>query len=200
MNLADKEVAMNIVERYKMKDKASVYHRSFADKLRTWWKLKGKGINYGEGCIVKADAEIKMTDNALLEMGSNVIIERFALLQLTKPSPHLVLGSHVSIGRGSILAIKGHTVIGDYTMLGPNCQINDQDHSFKKNDLIMNQRANIQPVKIGKDCWFGSGVRITKGVNIGDGAVVGAGSVVTCDVPPYEIWAGIPARFIRKRE
>lgn len=37
------------------------------------------------------------------------------------------------------------------------------------------------------------------GVTIGDGAVIGAGSIVTKDVGPYEIWAGNPARFIRKR-
>ena len=179
-----------------MKDKASTYHRSLADKVRTWWKLNGKDVSYGKDCIIKADTEIKMADNAILEIGDNVIIERFAFIQLTKPNPHLVIGSHVSIGRGSILAIKGHTVIGDYSMIGPNCQINDQDHSFKKDDLIMNQRANIQPVTIGKDCWLGSGVKVTKGVTIGDGAVIGTSSVVTCDI----VWAGIPARFIKKRD
>ena len=64
----------------------------------------------------------------------------------------------------------------------------------------MNQRANIQPVTIGKDCWLGSGVKVTKGVTIGDGAVIGTSSVVTCDIPSYEVWAGIPARFIKKRD
>lgn len=191
---------MNKVERYLMKDKASAYHRTLQDRLRTWWQLNRKGVTYGDGCIVKADAEIKMTDNARLEIGDNVIIERFAFLQLTKPTPHLVLGNHVSIGRGCILAIKGTTMIGDYTMLGPNCQINDQDHGFAKDDLIMNQHAKIQSVIIGKDCWFGSGVRVIKGVTIGDGAVIGGGSVVTCNVPPYEIWAGVPAKFIKNRE
>ena len=73
-------------------------------------------------------------------------------------------------------------------MLAPNCQINDQDHGFVKDELILNQMADIQPITIGKDCWFGSGVRVTKGVNVGDGAIVGVGSVVTRDVPAYEIW------------
>jgi len=189
------------VERYSLKDKASAYHRSLADKIRTWFVLNipVRNIVYGRNCTIKAGVEIAMTDGAVLSMGDNVIIDRYAFLQLTKPSPHLSLGSHVSIGRGCVLAIKGHTVIGDYTMMGPNCQINDQDHGFNKNDLVMNQKATIKPVVIGKDCWFGSGVRIMKGVTIGDGAVVGAGSVVTKDIPSYEIWGGVPARFIKKR-
>jgi acetyltransferase-like isoleucine patch superfamily enzyme len=38
-----------------------------------------------------------------------------------------------------------------------------------------------------------------KGVHIGDGAIIAAGSVVTKDVPPYEIWGGNPARFLKSR-
>lgn len=52
---------------------------------------------------------------------------------------------------------------------------------------------------IGNDVWIGLGAIVKTGVTIGDGAVIGAGSVVTKDVPPYAIWAGAPAREIRKR-
>lgn len=53
--------------------------------------------------------------------------------------------------------------------------------------------------KIGNDVWIGQAALIKSGVNIGDGAIIGMGSVVTKDIPPYEIWAGNPARLIRKR-
>ncbi len=52
---------------------------------------------------------------------------------------------------------------------------------------------------IGNDVWIGIRAIILPGVTVGDGAVIGAGSVVTKDVGPYEIWAGNPARLIRKR-
>ena len=53
--------------------------------------------------------------------------------------------------------------------------------------------------EIGNDVWIGTHALIKSGVHIADGAIIGMGSVVTHDVGPYEIWAGIPARFIRKR-
>lgn len=52
---------------------------------------------------------------------------------------------------------------------------------------------------IGNDVWIGTHCAIRSGVNINDGAIIGMGSVVTKDIGPYEIWAGNPARFIRKR-
>ena len=52
---------------------------------------------------------------------------------------------------------------------------------------------------VGNDVWIGERATILSGLTIGDGAVIGGGSVVTKDVGPYEIWAGNPARFIRKR-
>lgn len=52
---------------------------------------------------------------------------------------------------------------------------------------------------IGNDVWIGNRVMIKAGVKIADGAVIGMGSIVTKDIGPYEIWAGNPARLIRKR-
>lgn len=54
-------------------------------------------------------------------------------------------------------------------------------------------------VRIKKNAFIGAGTIITKPVTIGEGAIVGAGSIVTKDVPDCEVWAGNPARFIRKR-
>jgi len=53
--------------------------------------------------------------------------------------------------------------------------------------------------KIGNDVWAGHNVNVMGGVNVGDGAILAAGSVVTKDVPPYAIVAGVPAAIIRFR-
>jgi len=52
---------------------------------------------------------------------------------------------------------------------------------------------------IGNDVWIGYGVKIMESVSIGDGSVIAAGSVVTKDIPPYEIWGGAPAKKIKDR-
>ena len=59
--------------------------------------------------------------------------------------------------------------------------------------------SDFRPIKIGHHVWIGTGAMVLPGVEIGDGAVVAAGAVVTRDIPPYEVWGGVPARFIRKR-
>lgn len=65
---------------------------------------------------------------------------------------------------------------------------------YYENDYNWHTRTTI-----GNDVWLGIRTIVLGGVTIGDGAVIGAGSIVTKDVGPYEIWAGNPARFIRKR-
>lgn len=72
-------------------------------------------------------------------------------------------------------------------------------HSFAKEDTFRSvtyydEKRRID-VKIGNDCWLGSEIIIVGGVTIGDGAVVLARAVVTKDVPPYAIVAGVPARI-----
>lgn len=57
----------------------------------------------------------------------------------------------------------------------------------------------LPPLTIGNDCWIGQNVFLKSGITIGDGAVVYAGAVVTKDVPPYAIVAGVPARIIKYR-
>ena len=61
-------------------------------------------------------------------------------------------------------------------------------------------RTDRMGVAIGDDVWIGTNATILPGVTIGRGAIVAAGSVVTSSVAEYDIVAGVPARFLKKRE
>ncbi|WP_445432632.1 CatB-related O-acetyltransferase [Chryseobacterium indoltheticum] len=97
--------------------------------------------------------------------------------------------------------IYSQVKIGKFTMLAPEVKIIGEDHNFHFPDkpIIFSGRPEQTKTEIGSDVWIGSRSIIMKGVKIGDGCIVAANSVVTKDIPPYCIVAGIPAKLIRKR-
>ena len=87
-------------------------------------------------------------------------------------------------------------------MIGADCKIYDNDfHPVRYNDRILDPDSNIQsaPIEIQDGAWIGAHSIILKGTVIGKRAVIGAGSVVAGKIiGDDEIWAGNPARFIKK--
>ncbi len=112
----------------------------------------------------------------------------------------------LSIGKGSGVGershIQGEAHIGDYVMMGPECNIWTINHETSNVDIPMCKQGTKQeqPVFIGNDVWIGSRVTILPGVRIGNGVVIGAGSVVTKDVPDFAVVGGNPARIIKMRK
>jgi acetyltransferase-like isoleucine patch superfamily enzyme len=105
-----------------------------------------------------------------------------------------------SLNQGVIIDGTASVRIGEGVRIAPNVYINTADHEIKADDRIANQGFVIGGVVIEDDVWVGAGAILLKGITIGKGSVIGAGSVVTKDVPPYSIAAGIPCKVIKKRE
>lgn len=167
-------------------------------KIITWYK-KRHFTRIGAGCVIKKSAEFWLTDNAILEIGDNCTIQDYAFFQLTKPSPHVIIGNNVTIGRHNIITAKARMVIGNNTIIGAYVQIIDNNHGIGKECCIREQLAEIEDVSIGEDCWIGAGAKILCGVHIGKGCVIGANAVVTKDCPDYTIVGGVPAKIIGVR-
>ena len=180
-------------------DKANSGSLSIYEKLRSHFYLKLKKINYGQYTYVKKNVQIRVTDNAKIKIGMKTLIQENSFILLTKPKPELIIGNNVNIGRGCIISIKDKMVIGNDVEIGPNVSFFDQNHQFNANQLIREQLSTIKSIKIGNDCWIGSGSIIMKGVEVGNGSVIGSGSIVNKSIPEMEIWAGNPAKFIKKR-
>lgn len=109
----------------------------------------------------------------------------------------------VSIGKNTTVNIyttldgNGGLTIGDDVMIGPYCQILTASHIYASRTIPMKyQGISTASVVIGNDVWLGSNVTILPGVAIGHGAIIGASSVVTRNISPFEIAAGVPAKII----
>ncbi len=117
----------------------------------------------------------------------------------TRNDGRILIGEGVGISNSTLVSDASIT-IGAYTNIGGGTKIYDTDFHSINPDVRLNGDTNVKskPVCVGSRVFIGGHSIILKGVAIGDGAVIGAGSVVTKDVPPYEIWAGNPAKFVRK--
>lgn len=112
----------------------------------------------------------------------------------------LRLGNHVNIARGTIINAAGGVDIADWVLIGPEVIMYSQDHVFDDIDVPISMAPDRQaPIRIERAAWISSRAIITAGVTIGEGAVVAAGAVVTRDVEPFTVVAGVPARVLRKR-
>jgi len=90
----------------------------------------------------------------------------------------------------------GEVTIGDHVLFGPRVGIYTSNHAIDADERAAGA-CYARPVTIGNRVWIGGGVNINQGVTIGDNSIIGSGSVVTKDVPPNVIAAGVPCRVIR---
>lgn len=115
-------------------------------------------------------------------------------------NPSLTLGSNVYFGRDVYLGVYQPLQIGSDTLIGAYSYIITANHQFQDRHVpIRLQGYTGAPISIGQDVWIGCHVVILPGVTIGDGAVIGAGAIVNKNVPPYEVWGGVPARKLSER-
>lgn len=140
-------------------------------------------------------------------------------------SGYMVLGDHCSVAPGAVVqgnvrtgrycSVQAYSVIvgygraeqpegcitlGDYVRIAPHVTMMAGNHRFHDSSrAIHSQGLELEPIRIGNDVWIAAGVRVMAGVTIGDGCVIGAGAVVTKDIPPRSIAAGVPAKVIGER-
>ena len=109
------------------------------------------------------------------------------------------VGENVSINQHCHM--EGPIWIGKDSRIGPSTSIFAFDHNFDESEtLIRSQKVKSEGVHIGEDVWIGANVSIVDGVTIGAHSVVGIASVVTKNIPEYEVWASNPCKKIGERK
>ena len=107
---------------------------------------------------------------------------------------NITVGKNVFINSGCTFQDQGGITIGDGALIGHQVSIATINHAIDPEDR---GSMTFRPVVIGKNVWIGDHATILPGVTVGDGAIIAAGAVVTKDVPPRAIVAGVPAKVIR---
>ncbi len=108
---------------------------------------------------------------------------------------NLVIGKFCSIAANVTIFLGGNHRT-DWITTYP---FNVLHQDFPSAKEIIGHPVTKGDVVIGNDVWIGNGVTIMSGVKIGNGAVIGAGAIVSKNIGAYEIWAGNPAKFVKKR-
>jgi acetyltransferase-like isoleucine patch superfamily enzyme len=161
-------------------------------------------LTSGPGLILEDGASIIALSRDGIRLGRNVTIGRATTLTCTgvlaRIGVGIVIGNRSAIGAGSFIGGQGGVTIGDDVIVGAGARIFSENHNYDALDRpIRAQGETRKGVVIGDDCWIGAGVTIVDGVSVGSGCVIAAGAVVTKNVAPNTVAAGVPARAIKSR-
>ena len=136
-----------------------------------------------------------------LEIGAHTLLEPD--VWITAPGDARVrIGSGTFLNRGVMVAAQELVEIGDHCMFANGCFITDGNHRFDDPDKPVPWQGFTTkgPTRIGDNVWCGAHCVVTGGVTIGERCVIGANSVVTKDIPPFSIAAGVPAKVLKTIE
>lgn len=175
-------------------------------------RFKLNHVSYGTNLKVRGNIYVfRHYSSAKLRIGNNVSINSSSwanpigagdktYFQLLDNS-EIIIGNNCGISNVAFTCAT-RIVLGNNVLLGAGCKVYDTDfHALDFEERIkVNYQSNLintSPVIIDDGVFVGAGSFILKGVHIGKNSVIGAGSVVTKDVPAFEIWGGNPARFLK---
>lgn len=187
--------------------KSIFFINSSINKLYNFMVLKYRNVNHEKLLI---NGKIRIFGRGKIIIGNNVKInsslssnpiggQTMSIFHVNE-NGILEIGDNTGISNTAIVC-RSNIKIGNNVKIGGNTKIYDTDfHSLNYNDRIdkLTDKPVNKPIIIEDGVFIGAHTIILKGVTIGEKSIIGAGSIVTKSIPPYEIWAGVPAKFIRK--
>ena len=181
---------------------------SFTNTIYNYIVFKYRHVVFGANskingriyCVSNSKQGIIIGDNVTINscLKSNPIGGNERTILFAKGDGKISIGNNCGISNSAIFATK-HIKICDNVLIGGNVKIYDTDfHWVDYNKRINKEGGQSAEILIKDGAFIGAHSIILKGVTIGERSVIGANSVVTKDIPSDELWAGNPARFIRK--
>lgn len=179
---------------------SSVACNKIVSRVKGKWYVLHSKTKTAKSVKIHQKAVIKHPER--ISFGNNVNISKCAeLFPVGGEYPsEIIIGNNVHIGDYNRFASAYNVQIDDDVLFAAYVHITDHSHEYKNVILpVMNQGIfSNGGVHICQGCWLGLRSEILPGVTIGEHSVVAAGAVVTKDVPPYSVVAGVPARVIKR--
>lgn len=172
----------------------------------------GKHVKVKEKRRIKIGNNSKLYDNVYIDalskdgvtLGKQVVLGRGLRIECTgglrNIGKGIIIGDRSTFGNDCFFGAAGGIEIGDDVVAGQFIRFHAENHNYKDLEILIKDQGTIREgIKIGNNCWIGSGVVFLDGAEIGDGCVVAANAVVTKKFPPNSIIGGLPAKIIKKR-
>jgi acetyltransferase-like isoleucine patch superfamily enzyme len=157
------------------------------------------GLTHRCGHALTIEPGVLFKHPETFSLGEGVFIGSQSLIQ-GRFDGHCRIGNQVWIGPGSYFDAR-ELDIGDHVGWGPGARVLGSTHSGRPIDIpIIMTDLRIDKVKVCDWADIGTNATLLPGVTVGRGAIVGAGAIVTKDVAPFAVVAGVPARFLHWRE
>ena len=149
----------------------------------------------GKHSVIHRSARMDTPPYRKFSLGDYSVVESFACIN--NAVGDVLIGNHTRIGLHN--TIIGPVKIGNHVNLAQGITVTALNHNFDDtNKRIDEQGVSTKAVTIEDDVWIGANAVILPGVTIGNHCVVAAGAVVTKDVPPHSLVAGVPAKVIKQ--
>jgi acetyltransferase-like isoleucine patch superfamily enzyme len=196
------ELSQHLRSAYRREALVEMYARFIAgegelDHLmrRAIWRAVAKKFGHG----VKIGVGVGFKHLETFEIGDGVFIGAQAYIQ-GRFDGTTKIGNHVWIGPQAYFDAR-NLVLEDSVGWGPGAKVLGSAHTGVPVDRpIIETDLEIKPVRVKAWADVGTNATVLPGVTIGKGSIVGAGAVVTRDVAPFTIVAGVPAKFVRRRD
>lgn len=208
MRLLAKKIRNEVAGRTVWDEKARLLNRPDVSITNPEYLKLGKSVYINRNVEMVTPVEGNQP-NTHIYLGKHTSIGRYTELCIGAGNK-LHVGDYSSMNQGCVLI--GDVTIERYCTLAYNVYMSSGNHYFDKRPTWLikdqdhwfssqpgNRKALNEPIQIDEDVWLGWGVFVKAGVHIGRGAIIGANAVVTKDVPPYTVWAGVPAKQIDVR-
>jgi acetyltransferase-like isoleucine patch superfamily enzyme len=165
-----------------------------------WLKLRWRGRLKTDGlCFICPGVKFEIGRNATVTVGRWAWIGHGCKIRAHEGE--VSIGAKSVLGQECTISAFQHVAIGRECIIADRVMMIDFDHGVVEVERpIREQGIYKRDVNVGHNVWIGYGACLLRGVTVGENSIVGTSSVVTCDVEPNAVVAGIPARLIRQRD